>query len=272
MREFLIIIAVIILAVALRSSRTCTVRKLGAITFLIATGLAGYYISENIWIGMVSPLLWFMLPWVELLTRIRSLRMPLENKLKPKMSPDISLYPEAHQAIKVLEDAGFEHVRACGWDWGDMKQVFELYWNPEERTVAQVCLCEQSHVTFSYLSMSSKDVTKGIWRTTNYPFSQTLKPTSNAHWNQVSCSITCPDAVLESHHGYLIKQGLIIDDLLFPDPDIIELEIETEMRSQIDHNLQAGIIELTGDGYFKYTFKGLLYLWYQFVRDMIRLS
>ena len=51
----------------------------------------------------------------------------------------------------------------------------------------------------------------------------------------------------------------------------IEDAIEQEMRKQVDHNLAAGLIQLTGDGHFQYSKRGLLFLWGQFVKDMVRL-
>ena len=56
-----------------------------------------------------------------------------------------------------------------------------------------------------------------------------------------------------------------------PDPEEIENSIEVEMRRQVDHNLAAGLIELTSDGHFRYSMRGLLFLWGQFVKDMVRL-
>jgi hypothetical protein len=60
-------------------------------------------------------------------------------------------------------------------------------------------------------------------------------------------------------------------DLLVPNPEAIEGDIESEMRRQVDHNLKSGIIRLTGDGHFQYSRRGLLFLWCQFIKDMIRL-
>ena len=56
-----------------------------------------------------------------------------------------------------------------------------------------------------------------------------------------------------------------------PDPDDVVNEIEGEMRSQIDHNLAKGIIQLTGDGHFRYSFRGLFFLWRQIIKDLVRL-
>ena len=43
------------------------------------------------------------------------------------------------------------------------------------------------------------------------------------------------------------------------------------MRRCLDHNLTRGIIRLTGDGHFHYSPRGLLFLWGQYIKDMVRL-
>ncbi len=44
------------------------------------------------------------------------------------------------------------------------------------------------------------------------------------------------------------------------------------MRDQVDHNLDRGLIKLSGNGTFRYSWRGLCYLWMQSVKDMVRLS
>ena len=56
-----------------------------------------------------------------------------------------------------------------------------------------------------------------------------------------------------------------------PDPDSLISKVESEMREQIDHNVDRGLITLTGDGNFRYSTKGLFFLWFQSMKDMIRL-
>ena len=60
------------------------------------------------------------------------------------------------------------------------------------------------------------------------------------------------------------------DDDQIPDPEDIESSIEVEMRKQIKHNLDSGIIRLTQDGHFQYSGRGLCFLWGQFIKDMVR--
>lgn len=77
--------------------------------------------------------------------------------------------------------------------------------------------------------------------------------------------------ILEDHTKHLEKLNLNEADLLIPDPDDVVSQIENEMREQIDHNLECGLITLTDDGHFRYSMRGLFFLWKQTVKDMIRL-
>jgi hypothetical protein len=271
MREFLTVLGFFIFAVAFRCSRRGGVRKIGALLFLATSGLAGWFLTDHWWGILVGVLAWFFLPWIELLTRIRGMRLPLENKLNHHGVPNQSFYPHADEAAAAMEEEGFEHVTDCGWDWAGMKQVFRLFWHPEERAIAAVCLCEQSDVAFAFVSITSFDETGRTWRTTNFPFSSTLKCAPGVRWNHVPCERNCFHHILRDHRGFLGKMGVGMDDLRMPDPDDLEADIEKEMKDQVQRNLDDGIIVLTEDGYFRYSARGLFFLWGQFVKDMLRL-
>jgi len=271
MRETLIVVGLIVLAVALRSWRRVFPRKLGAITFLVASFFALYFVTDRLWAGVLGAAAWFFLPWIELLTRIRRMRLPIENRLRQRKLPNPSFFPNADEAAAAMEEEGFEHVDDCGWEWGGMQQFFRLFWHPEERAVAAVCLCEQSEVAFSFISVSSRDEQGRVWRTTNFPFSPTLVYPPRFRWNHVPCERNCFHQILRDHHKFLRRLRVVHDDLIIPDPELIEQDLEREMRDYVEYNLDHGIIQLTGDGHFRYSRRGLLFLWKQYVKDMIRL-
>jgi len=270
MRESLIVIGLVVLAVALRGARGAGLRKLGAVTFLAASFCLLYFVTGLLTCGWIGVVLWFFLPWIELLTRIRRMRLPLDNRLSQVPIPNPSFFPNAPEAAAAMEEAGFDHVSDCGWEWDGMRQFFRLYWHPEERAIAAVCLCEQSDVAFAFLSITSLDGNGRIWRTTNFPFAATLLCPPDVRWNHVPCGRNCFHQLLRDHREYLSRAKVEPNDLRIPDPEQIEASIEREMRNQVDHNLAAGIIRLTGDGYFRYSKRGLLFLWGQFIKDMVR--
>ncbi len=271
MRETLIVIGLLVLAAALRSYRKTLARKLGAMVFVATAFLVLYFPTRSIWAGVCGAGVWLLLPWVELLTRIRRMRQPLDNRLQRRTLPDPAFFPNAPEAAAAMAEAGFEHASDCGWEWDGMKQFFRLFWHPEERAVAAVCLCEQTEIVYSFIAILSRDDEGRLWRTTNYPFSPTLKCPPHVRWNHVPCHRNCFHQILRDHRAFLASAGVLKDDLRVPDPDEIDAEIEREMRIEIDHNLALGIIRLTGDGHFEYSKRGLVFLWGQFVKDMVRL-
>ncbi len=271
MRETLTVIGLVVLVMALRSSRANSLRKLGALTMLGASFCLFYFITGSLWGGVLGAGGWFFLPWIELITRIRRLRLPLNNRLRHRQLPNPSFFPNATEAATAMEDADFEHVSDCGWEWAGMQQFFRLFWHPEERAVAAVCLCEQSDVTFAFISITSHDSNGKIWRTTNFPFAATLQCPPNVCWNHVPCERSCFHQILADHRNYLGRLKIPADRLRMPDPEEIEDSIDQEMRTQVNYNLAAGIIRLSGDGHFQYSRRGLLFLWGQFIKDMVRL-
>lgn len=271
MQNFLIVLASLIIGIALRSCRTLFLRKLGALSFLLTSFLTLYLLSGNIYFGLIGGGLWFFLPWYDLLTRIRKQRIPLKTRLELQNPPSEDYFPNASRLISEIEDAEFDHVVDSGWDWAGMQQHFRFFWNPEMKSIAAICLCEQERVAFAFVTVSSRAPDGRSVHTTNYPFSPTLKHSPLAHWDHLPCERNHFEAIYQDHEKHLKKLEISPDSLLTPDPDEVLRQVEEEMQRQIEHNLDCGLIEVIGDGHFRYSTKGLFFLWFQSVKDMIRL-
>ncbi|MFZ9940785.1 MAG: hypothetical protein ACO3F7_01395 [Luteolibacter sp.] len=270
MRATLMVLGMVMLAVALRASRRRMMRRMGAMAYVTASFLLVYFLTDSWLGGLAGAAMWAFMPWVELLTRIRRLRLPLENRLSRRPIPNPAYFPNASEAAMAMEEAGFEHVSDCGWDWAGMRQFFSLFWHPEERAVSAVCLCEQSDVVFAFISITSHDGEGRLWRTTNFPFAPTLRCPPEVRWNHVPCGKNCFHEILRDHRAYLEMKKIPLRELRVPDPERIEESVEEEMRRQIQHNLACGIIKHSGDGHFRYSKRGLLFLWGQYLKDMLR--
>ena len=48
-------------------------------------------------------------------------------------------------------------------------------------------------------------------------------------------------------------------------------ELEQESRAQFDHNEQCGLLLKTDAGLLRYTWKGCFFLWFQYLREVLRL-
>src|ERR1041385_1258509 len=94
-------LGVAVLSIALRSFQSSFSQKAGAIGILIVSYLAFYFITGSHIIGGVAAVSWFFLPWVEILTRIRTLRLPKEKRLRPKSAPSPDIFPNRSEERRV---------------------------------------------------------------------------------------------------------------------------------------------------------------------------
>jgi hypothetical protein len=263
------VLGVALLSIALRSFQTSLAQKAGAFGILASTFLALYFFTGSWLAGLVGALLWFFLPWLEILTRIRALRLPKEKALRPKSAPSSDVFPTLNEISREIENEGFAHINDAGWDWEDYKQFFRLFYKEEDRAQATICLNEQNDLSFYYLRISSR--ARGIiWTTWNYPLSYGLKLTPQFRINRQR-----PDQsfwqLYQSHKEYLRQNAVetsVIDSM---DEDRIQFEIENDLREQIAHNIDAGVLKPANEKEVKYSWRGMVYLWCQFLLDLVRL-
>ncbi|MEP6810186.1 MAG: hypothetical protein ABI992_08070 [Chthoniobacterales bacterium] len=263
-------LGVAVLSVALRSYQSSLAQKAGALGILVTTFLFAYFLSGNWIVGLAATLAWLFLPWLEILTRIRVLRLPKEKALRPKSPPSPDVFPTLNEISREIENEGFAHINDAGWDWEDYKQFFRLFYKEEDRSQATICLNEQHDLSFYYLRISSRARDGIIWTTWNYPLSYGLKLTPQFRINRER-----PDQsfwqLYQSHKEYLRLNQVETDVIAPMDEDRIQTEIENDLRDQIAHNVEQGVLKSANEKEVKYSWRGMIYLWCQFLLDLVRL-
>ena len=271
MFEFLLVSGLIVLAIALRTFEHTVFRKSGAVLVLAITYLIAYFLTGSHWAGGVAMIGWFFLPWLDILTRVRHLRLPLDKKLRYRVPPSHDVFPYLDELTEEVEQEGFNQVEDTGWEWDEVNQFMRLFYHPEKRMQATICMHEQGNIAFAYFSLSSRSRAGKTYTTWNYPFAYTMKTSPKAVLNRVPSAQTFVDLV-QSHQLFLIHHCTTIEDLKEQSTDQMQETLQLETRQQIDHNLSAGLITLSGNGTFRYSWRGCFFLWLQFVKDMVRLS
>jgi hypothetical protein len=266
----LICAGVAVLSIALRTYQSTFAQKAGAVGILICTFLVVYFLTGSwIW-GLVAALAWFFLPWLEILTRIRALRLPKEKSLRPKSPPSSEIFPTLNDITREIENEGFKHVNDAGWDWEDYRQFFRLFYKDEDRAQATICLNEQNDLSFYYLRISTRARNGQIWTTWNYPLSYGLKLTPQFRINRQR-----PDQsfwqLYQSHKEYLRQNQVELSVIDPMDDERIQTEIENDLREQIAHNIAKGVLTPANEREVKYSWRGMIYLWCQFLLDLVRL-
>ncbi len=270
MREFCIVLGLLFIAVALRTSRRFWLRKMGALILLAASALFFYFVTGSIVCSLLGILVWVLLPWVELLTRVRGLRFPLDHRLHGQRVPNHAFFPNAALTLETMERENFRHQIDCSLSWLGTVQHHRLFVQEDARAVATLCLCEKSDVVFAFVVIASIAENGHIYRTTNFPFAPQLKNPPTLHWNHLPCTKLCFRQIWQHHREFLQRHG-VSQSLVVQDREHLDALIETQMEAVVEYNMEQGIIDLCQDGHFAYTFRGMIFLWGQFIKDMIRL-
>lgn len=269
--KILIVLGVLALTLALRSVRHPAAQKLAALGVVATSFLAGY-LATGWWIvGVLCAGFWAFLPWLDLLTRIRTLTLPVERHLRHRSPPGSGSFPALHELTDEIEADAFEHVEDSGWDAEDYRQFFRLFYKADERLQAAICLIEQQDLAFYYLALSSRGTDGTLWTTWNYPFSYSLQLAPQWRVNRLRGEVGFLE-LLESHRDFLRRNQVGVAALEPLQPEALQEEIQKDLRTQIAHNLSTGVLVQSTEGAVRYSWRGLFYLWFQFLRDLVRFS
>ena len=268
MFEFLVIAALIVLALACRTSQSRLIAKVGLLALFSATYLSAYWLTDSHVAGAASLLLWILLPWVEIVGRVRKLRFPIQSVVKHRFPPTRDDFPELPELTAEVESAGFEEKDNTGWTWDATDNFMRLFFHSEKRMQAAINLAQQEEFALSYVSLTSRTRDGFTYTTSNYPFSFTMKFAPQHKVNRYVGAVSFED-LLASHQDFLEKNKVTESSLRDLDLENLPTYVEGDMSHQIAHNLSVGVLEATTDGMTRYTWRGCFFLWCQVVKDMI---
>ena len=268
--SFLLVLGVAVLAMAFRSFSHPFFQRLSLLCILGTSFLIGYLPSHSWVIGLVVASLWAFLPWLEILTRIRVLRIPVDRPLRQKAPPNGDLFPNLAELTAEIEQEGFESINDVGWDWDEQRQFLRLFHRSSDQSQAAVCMIDQGDIAFYYVSLMTRSVDGQSYMTWNYPFSYALKFVPQTHICRVKPSLSFGE-MCEAHRTHLARQGITEQKVLRLDPGQIQELMQRDLSAQITHNVSAGLLTRVDETHVRYTWHGMFYLWFRFLWDVVRL-
>ncbi|MEI6349608.1 MAG: hypothetical protein WCP06_00710 [Verrucomicrobiota bacterium] len=271
MSDFIFVLGFAVLSIALRSFAHPLIHKLGTFCILGTSFLVGYLFTGYWEVGALCAASWLLLPWLEILTRVRQIRLPLQKALRHRSPPSQDVFPSLDSLTEDLEDEGFEQVEDTGWDWEDHQQFFRLFYKADECLQASICLINQDDIAFYYLSFSSRGKDGTTWNTWNYPFSYAMKMVPQFQMNRLRGERTVLE-MIASHREFLTK-GAVGPERLAPSlPEEIQAKLQKDMELQIAHNVSVGLLLPADEKTVRYSWRGMFFIWFEFLRDFVRLS
>lgn len=269
LQQILYVAAVVVFALACRSYDNRFIQKLGWLALLGASYLGGFYLTNTHVGGAIFVGAWFMLPWMEIVFRVRRLRFPIKSEVKHRFPPSREVFPELSDLSIEADDEGFHEVGDTGWQFSQTDYFMRLFYHEAKRTQAAIALVQQGDFGFPYVSLTSRASSGVTFTTTNYPFAATMKHSPKQRLNRFMHAGSFAE-LMDRHERFLQSEGIRAEDLALQDTEYLHAYIERDMSMQIDHNITAGVIEPTGNGEFRYSWRGCIFLYWQVVKDMLR--
>ena len=268
--DVMFIAGVAVFSMGLRKTSSLLLNKIGVLGYLTTSFLTGWLLTGWWPMGLIFLSFWLVWPWYELITRVRKIAMPQDNTLRHKSPPHRELFPALADLTEEIEGEGFEHAEDLGREWEEAQQFFRVFQKTDERIQAVICLVEQESFAFYYLRLVSRGADGTIWTTWNYPFALNLKLAPEWRTNRDSSDKSFIQ-LLDSHRAFLAHNNVLTEELTETDPAQLAGQFHAEQNAQIAHNLTAGILKKGEDGAIRYTWRGLMFIWFQFLRDFVRL-
>jgi hypothetical protein len=267
-----LVCGVAVLSWALRTFRQPWLHRAGTIGVFVTSFLAGWLLGGHLWLGFLFASLWLLLPWVEILTRVRKMRLPRRQAIAPVAAPNNHSFPGISDLTREVEENDFEFVEDAGWEVGGLRHFYRLFYHPELRLQAAICLIEQESLSFYYLSLRSLAADQHQqFLTWNYPFSYGMHLPPTWHVQRVDGEIPF-DEMVEKHRAWLAEKNPSEEKMAEQNPESMLEQMARSSAEQIDYNLQIGLLRPVGEEEICYSLRGLFYLWWQFLRDLVRLS
>ena len=267
--EILYLAALVVFAWACRTYHNRYLHKAGWIALLAATYLSGFFLFDSHVAGSFGVAIWFLLPWVEIAGRVRGLRFPIRSEVGSRFPPSDDVFPNLDELTAEVEACGFEEAGDSGWKWSETDHFVRFFYDENWCTQASIALARQDHFAFSYVSLTTRPTDGRIFTTTNYPFAPTMRHAPQQHVQRFVHAESMEELV-ECHERFLDKAALDDDDIIPLDIEELSTYLEEDLSKQVQHNLSTGLIEPVGEDEFRYSWRGCFFLWFQVVKDMIR--
>jgi hypothetical protein len=268
--SILLVLGVAVLGMAFRSFDHPIAQKLCVLCILAVSFLLGYLPSGSWALGLAVASLWIFLPWLEILTKIRALRMPLERELESKSPPGRDLFPNLVDLTEEIEHEGFELINDLGCDWDAQHQFLRLFHRPSDQTQAALCLIDQGNIAFYYTSLMTRPPDGQVFTTWNYPFSYSLKFLPHTHIQRIRSTASFT-AMCDAHQHLLSRNKVSVEAIPKIDPPQVQALLQQDLTAQITHNVRAGLLAQVDEQKVRYTWRGMFYLWFRLLWDSVRL-
>lgn len=269
--SLLLVLGVAVLGLGLRTFRNPICRRLSVVCLLFTSFLIGYLPTGSWPVGVIFVAFWILLPWVEIIARVRKLRLPIERVFSAAAPPRDELFPFLNLLTDEIESLDFTLADEISCQWQNQQQFVRLFHRSTDQSQMAVCLIHQGPIAFCYVSLMTRDRAGHVFLTWTYPFAYSLKFLPSTRVQRVRSDLSIQQ-ICGAHRSMLLKAHLDSVDVQPLEPDHMRDLLEQDLKDQIEHNVRSGLLTPAGDHEVRYTWRGMIYLWSRFLLDFVRMT
>jgi len=269
-----LIAGVVVLGFAMRSFDHRVLYRLGVVCFGAAIFLFGWLVIGHVVWGVGLAVAFFGVPFVGIVVETATLRLAARRKIAACAPPVPLDFPNLDDLTNEIEAEGFEYCADIGsQDDEDEESEDSLFWriflNSDATTQASICLVDRSGLSFFYVTITSYMDEKRVFLTSNYPFPDTLKFEPFMLIQRMTGTLSVSEQ-LSANRKFLSKHN--VEKLMRINGSAAGERTENEFADYINYNVTIGLLRPVANGQVRYTFKGVLFLCRQFIRDFFCLN
>jgi len=251
---------------------TITYRKIGMALIWLASGLAAYFLSGSVTLGVAMLGAWIFFPLWEMVFVLRQLRLPRHRELSDARAPRDE-FEELSDMTQALVELGFEQLDECRLSPTEHEQYYRIFATADGLTQATIGYIAQGAIGFHFVGFTSNGKDSRRWVTWDYPLTYGLvMPPNTAVYRALHCQSV--EDLFQAHVDFLQVNEVSPADLIVMErtPEAVRARLEETLDQQIEYNISRGFLSpVTGadEENFAYSWRGTLYVAGQVLRDLL---
>jgi hypothetical protein len=248
-----------------------TYRKIGMALIWLASGLAAYFLSGSVTLGVAMLGAWIFFPLWEMVFVLRQLRVPRHRELADARAPRDE-FEELSEMTRALGDLGFEQLDECRLSPAEHEQYYRIFAKADGLTQASIGYIAQGAIGFHFVGFTSNGKDGRRWVTWDYPLTYGLiMPPNTAVYRALHCQDV--GELYQAHLDFLAANEIRNDDLVAMErtPQAVRARLEETLNQQIEYNISRGFLSPVkgpDEENFAYSWRGTLYVAGQVLRDL----
>lgn len=237
--EIAICVGLAFLAFLLMGLNRLWQKKIGELLLLIASGLAAWFLTHNLFWTAIGALIWIILPVTQAIWMSRRMKLPAKRVLE-STTFDGEEFEDIHELSQELRKQGFVMEGDYWLKPFPVEQGYRLFSHPQKQTFAAIGLIRRGFLLFEYLILLTCAADRKFWLTWDHPTTRVLMMPPDIAEYRLS-DVPSVTQFVQQHEEFLKINHVALPQTLEKAKTIFENLFE----GIVQYNVRQGLLQYT---------------------------